>query len=178
VGLGGAAGLRRADLPRDLDAPTGCGDRLRRVRALHPTDRFLAGHLVGSIFCAALAILGALALAAYLAETRAGGRALLGMTLTVVGFPFIIALFGVAAFAQPAIGGAHLAGQGSADTINDAVYGTTAIASVLVGVLLYSFAIGEAQAVGAVLFTTAGLMICRSALARPAGAAAPSARAG
>jgi hypothetical protein len=134
------------------------------------------------------------------------------MVLTVLGFPFIIALFGVAAFAQPAIGEAHLAGQGNADSFNDAVYGTTAIVSVLIGVVLYSaggivlglavrhseelpstagillavavplislvgIAIGEAQTVGAVLFTAGGVMICRSALARPSAApAVPAAR--
>ncbi len=102
------------------------------------TDRFLVSHLVGSIFATAVGILGVLALTAYLSNTRVRGRALLGLVLSVTGLTLTASLFGAAAFAQPAVGDAHLAGQANAKELYDAIYDTPLFVTAGIGVLLYS----------------------------------------
>jgi cytochrome bd-type quinol oxidase subunit 2 len=69
------------------------------------TDRFLAQHVIGSILGQAIWILGAAALTALALHAGSRNRsAIVGFTLTVLGAAGLIAGFGVAAFAQPAIG--------------------------------------------------------------------------
>jgi hypothetical protein len=102
------------------------------------TTAFLLSHLVASIVGTTLGILGVIALSALLA--RAAPRlALAGLVLSVVGLAFILTVIGAAAYAQPAIGDAYLAGQeAAAERINDGVYGTATFAIALPGVLAYS----------------------------------------
>jgi hypothetical protein len=102
------------------------------------TNRFIVDHLVVSIFGTAVAMIGVLALAAALVRSAGGRAAVWGAVLSVSGLVFIQAVIGAAAFAQPAIGNAYLAGQrAAAVSINDGVYGPRTIAVALVGIVLY-----------------------------------------
>ncbi|MCY1145624.1 hypothetical protein OWR29_47125 [Actinoplanes sp. Pm04-4] len=107
------------------------------------SDTFLLSHLGASVFGAALAIVGATAVAAHLprkdgaahlpgesgtaaeASHLLGGRgAVIGLALTTIANVFMAAAFGAAAFVQPGIGRAHLAGVPGMAAINaDTAYG-------------------------------------------------------
>jgi hypothetical protein len=102
------------------------------------TTSFLVSHLLGSIFGTTIGLVGVLALFAVLAATGARRLALRGLVLSVAGMAFIMTLFGAAAFAQPAIGRAYLAGQQAAVAINSDLYGAPAVVVGLTGGLLYS----------------------------------------
>jgi hypothetical protein len=102
------------------------------------TTGFLVSHLVGSILGTTIGLFGVLALGAVLAATRVRRLALRGLVLSVAGMAFIMTLFGAATFAQPAIGGAYLAGQQAAVAINSDLYGAPAVVVGLTGGLLYS----------------------------------------
>jgi hypothetical protein len=102
------------------------------------TDRFLVSHLVGSIFGAAIGILGMVALAAHLAATAVRGRAVVALVLSVIGLTLTAGVFGAAAFGQPAVGEAQLAGQANAKQLYDAIYDTPLFITAGLGVLLYS----------------------------------------
>jgi hypothetical protein len=92
------------------------------------TDVFLASHLGASIFGAALAVLGAVALTSYLVNGRGAGTAVTGLALTTVANIFLSAAFGSAAFVQPGIGRAHLAGvPGMRDLNADTAYGSALV---------------------------------------------------
>lgn len=105
------------------------------------TDEFLAKHLVGSIFGLALNIVAVASLAwVVLAAGRHVRAAMWGFTLTVLGSAGLLAGFGVAAFAQPAIG--HLEAQqfaGAQDLYND-VYGIPTFVTLIGGGVLLSIA--------------------------------------
>jgi len=96
------------------------------------TDVFLISHLGASIFGAALAILGALAVTAYLVRGRAARTAVVGLVLTTVTNVFMAATFGSAAFVQPGIGRAHLTGVNGMPALNaDTAYGPALFATAL-----------------------------------------------
>jgi hypothetical protein len=101
------------------------------------TGRFLVSHLVGSILGGAIGVLGFIALAIVLAAL---GRVRIGawaLVLSVLGSGLITAVFGVAAFAQPAIGRAYRAGQtGDIPPLNSDVYGPELTITALLGTLL------------------------------------------
>jgi hypothetical protein len=99
------------------------------------TGPFLASHLVASIAGAALGALGAVAALAFL-RGRAARPAVLAVALLVAGQVVNTAVFGAAAFAQPAIGRAHLRGVADAAAIDADVYGLPLVLTALVGVLL------------------------------------------
>lgn len=105
------------------------------------TDEFLAKHLVGSIFGLALNIVGVASLTwVVLAVGRHVRAAMWGFTLTVLGSAGLLAGFGVAAFAQPAIG--NLEAQqfsGAQDLYND-VYGIPTFVTLIGGGVLLSIA--------------------------------------
>ena len=87
-------------------------------------DAFLAGHLFASIVGAALGIIGTASVALLVAARRGhSGRVLLGAALSTVAHVLNTALFGVAAFAQPAIGRAYQDGVMAAVDVNRDVYG-------------------------------------------------------
>ena len=93
------------------------------------TGTFLLGHLGASIFGAALAILGSAAVTAYLAPSR---TAIAGLVLTTTSNVFLAASFGSAAFVQPGLGRAHLAGvPGMAELNGDTAYGPALVATAL-----------------------------------------------
>ena len=116
-------------------------------------DSFLWEHLLGSIGGTALALLGLTALFGALALGRAGRWALAGFVTSVVGNALILTLFGVAAFASPAIGRAYLDGQPGVAALNDEIYGAPLFATGVLGVLLY----GAGAALFAVAIWRAGL---------------------
>jgi hypothetical protein len=96
------------------------------------TDVFLASHLGASIFGAALAILGVTALTAFLIRSTAARTSVAGLVLTTVSNVFMAAAFGSAAFVQPGIGRAHLAGMDGMPALNaDTAYGPALFATAL-----------------------------------------------
>ncbi len=68
------------------------------------TTPFLLGHLVGSIAGTVLGIVGIVGLAMILARTPAARAALAAATIAIVGCGLLLPVFGLATFAQPAIG--------------------------------------------------------------------------
>jgi hypothetical protein len=101
------------------------------------TDRFLVSHIGASIAGAALGLLGIVATLAFLARGRAATLAILGAASFIVGNVLFTALFGVAAFAQPAIGEAFLDGNTRVREVNDDVYGAPLFATAGIGLLFF-----------------------------------------
>jgi hypothetical protein len=137
---------------------------------------FLVGHLVGSILGAAIGILGFVCLSVLLVERGAPRLGLWALITAVVGAVFTTAIFGVAAFAQPAIGRAYLAGHTDVVALYDDVNGAPLLLMALTGVLalstgliLYGIAVirtrlaprwaGLALAVGGPLFAIVGVVL-------------------
>jgi hypothetical protein len=103
------------------------------------TGHFLAGHLLGSIGGQVAYLLGSAALAGVLLITSPRvTTAITGFVLSVVGSVGLVAGFGVAAFAQPAIGRLHLDGHLGAQGVYDDVYATPALITLLGGALLFA----------------------------------------
>ncbi len=103
------------------------------------TGTFLVSHLVASILGAALGIVGALSAVALAAgRVRRPRAALAGAALTVTGQVLSTAVFGVAAFAQPAIGRAHRSGVEEAVAWNSDVYGPALFGTVGVALLAWT----------------------------------------
>ncbi|HEV2238805.1 MAG TPA: hypothetical protein VGR57_19255 [Ktedonobacterales bacterium] len=116
------------------------------------TTEFVIRHLVASIFGAGVGILGLTALFVVLCKGRRAPLALWALVTWVIGTALQTAVFGAAAFAQPAIGRAYLAGHmAEAVAINNDVYGPALFAAALPGTLLFL--------IGIVLF---GLAVARS----------------
>lgn len=100
------------------------------------TPWFLFSHLFNSIFGAFVGSLGITALGFYLQDTPAARKALTGMVATVAANILNTALFGTAAFFQPAIGRAFLAGQENALDLYNGVYAAPLFATAILGVLM------------------------------------------
>ena len=115
---------------------------------------FLVGHLLGSILGAGIGILGFVALSIVLADLGVPRLALWGLVTAVLGATLTTAVFGVAAFAQPAIGRSYLAGHADMVELYNDVNGGPLFATAAPGVLLLS--------VGLVLY---GIGVARSRLA-------------
>jgi hypothetical protein len=116
------------------------------------TTPFLVSHLGASIVGAAIGVLGLVALFILLVRGRGSRLALAGLVTSVLATVLTTSVFGVAAFAQPAIGRAYLAGHTElAVAINSEVYGPPLFATALPGLLLF--------ATGIVLF---GAAVARS----------------
>jgi hypothetical protein len=75
------------------------------------TPWFLASHLVASLLGAAIGTVGLVALAICLAGAGRTRGAVWGMVLGIIANTLVSALFGIAAFAQPAIGRLYLTGH-------------------------------------------------------------------
>ena len=102
------------------------------------TDVFLVSHLGASIFGAALAVLGVVAVTAYLVSGRSARLAVVGLVLTTIANIFLSAAFGSAAFVQPGIGRAYLAGVDGMPALNaDTAYGPALGATALSATLLF-----------------------------------------
>jgi hypothetical protein len=102
------------------------------------TSSFFISHVLGSLLAAALLILGVVALGQRLASTRRGRAAHAAVIATVVGTTGVIAMFGIAAFAQPAIGNAFLAGMQGAERLYDDVFDAATLAVAVPSALLFS----------------------------------------
>ena len=77
-------------------------------------------------------LMGAIAVTAYLVRGRAARTAVVGLVLTTVTNVFMAAAFGSAAFVQPGIGRAHLAGVPGMPALNaDTAYGPALFATAL-----------------------------------------------
>ena len=125
------------------------------------TTGFLVGHLLGSILGAGIGTLGFVALTISLASHGAPRLATWALANAVLGNTLVTAVFGIAAFAQPAIGRAFLAGHADVAALYDDVNGGPLLATAAAGMLLLS--------AGLVLY---GVAVARSGLApRLAGAA-------
>ncbi|MGH8898112.1 MAG: hypothetical protein ACRDZ4_14115 [Egibacteraceae bacterium] len=131
------------------------------------TAPLVISHLVTSILGMGIGTLGLVALFVVLASGHTARLALWALATTVIAQALVIAVFGVAAFAQPAVSHTFLAGQAAeAIAINKAIYGpllfTTALPGVLllgVGFVLFGVAVarsGSLPAAAGVLFTVAG----------------------
>jgi hypothetical protein len=103
------------------------------------TTPFLLSHLVASILGAAIGLLGLIALFILLVGGRSPRLALAALVTSVLGTVLTASVFGVAAFAQPAIGRAYLGGDADqAVAINADVYGPPLFATALPGLLLFA----------------------------------------
>lgn len=100
-------------------------------------DSFLVDHLAGSIAGSALAILGVMAQYGVLSAGRASRWGRAGLVSSIVGNTLILTLFGVAAFASPALGRAYLAGQTEVVALNEAISGIPLLITGVIGVLFY-----------------------------------------
>jgi hypothetical protein len=141
------------------------------------TTEFLISHLVASILGAGIGTLGLTALFVVLCKGRTAPLALWAFVTGVIGNTLLIAIFGVAAFFQPAIGRAYLSGHMTeAVAINNDAYGPALFATALPGLLiltisivLFSVAIarsgslsklaGIGFALGGVLFAVIGFVL-------------------
>jgi len=101
------------------------------------TGQFLLSHLVSSIAGAAIGSIGVIGVMLYLQDSKAAGRAIAGMVATVVGNTLSSSIFGVAAFAQPAMGRTFLSGQPNALDFYNLVYAVPLFGTVLVALLLF-----------------------------------------
>ncbi len=101
------------------------------------TTEFLWSHLINSITGAALGSIGVVSLMLYLQDSRAAGRAIVAMVCSVTGNTLTSAIFGVAAFAQPAMGREFLAGQQNAQAFYNQVYAAPLFGTVIVALLLF-----------------------------------------
>jgi hypothetical protein len=108
------------------------------------TPQFLVSHLVGSILGGALGIIGFVGLGLLLVgqeDRRARRLAVPGVVCSVIGNVFVISVFGIAAFAQPAIGRSYLAGHTDVRALYDDVNGVPLLVTALCGVLLLSLGV-------------------------------------
>ena len=101
------------------------------------TSQFLLSHLLGSIVGAAIGSIGVIGLMLYLQDTKVAGKAIAGMTATVAGNILMSSTYGVAAFAQPAMGRLFQAGQQNAIDFYNQVYATPLFIAALGGLLLF-----------------------------------------
>ncbi len=102
------------------------------------TDEFLWNHVVVSIAGQTAAVVATAALTLVLLTAGArSGRALTGFTLHAVGSGLLLAGFGIAAFAQPAIGALHDEHPAIAQEMYDAVFTPLTITTLVTGAALY-----------------------------------------
>jgi hypothetical protein len=101
------------------------------------TNGFLLFHLLNSILGAVIGSIGVIGLVLFLQDSKAAGKALSGMVATVAANVLASSIFGVPAFAQPAMSRAFLAGQENALDFYNNVYGAPLFLTALVFVLLF-----------------------------------------
>lgn len=101
------------------------------------TSSFLLSHLLNSILGAAIGSVGVLGLLIVLADTRAARLGAVGAMTTVVGNSVTTAVFGAAAFAQPAIGHLFLRRGGDALALYNDVYSAPLFATAVAGLLFF-----------------------------------------
>lgn len=101
------------------------------------TTSFLLSHLINSITGAAIGSIGAVGLMLYVQESKVTGRAIAGMVAMIVSNTLVSSIFGVAAFAQTAMGRLFMAGgQNGLDFYNE-IYNGTLFGTALIALLLF-----------------------------------------
>jgi hypothetical protein len=107
------------------------------ARYVHTTE-FRVSHLGASVLGTGIGLLGFTALFVYLAtRSRRPGVALGGFVLVLLSNMFVVAVFGVATFAQPAIGQAYLAGHQDVVALNSSVYDNHVNVTAAIGILAF-----------------------------------------
>lgn len=101
------------------------------------TPQFLISHLVASIIGAAIGSLGVVALMLYLQDSKAAGKAITGMAALLLGNTMTASIFGVAAFAQTAMGRMYQAGAPNALDFYNQVYNGALFGTAIVALLLF-----------------------------------------
>src|SRR5215213_11244513 len=101
------------------------------------TTSFLLSHLINSITGAAIGSVGVVALMLYLQDSNAAGRAIAGMVAMILSNTLVSSIFGVAAFAQTAMGRMFIAGQPNALDFYNQVYNGTLFGTALIALLLF-----------------------------------------
>lgn len=128
-----AAMLFLGTLTHQPDPQTAFGE----FAAYVTTSGFLVSHLLNSILGAALGSIGVIGLALFLQDSKAARKAFTSMVATVAANTLTSSIFGVAAFAQPAMGRAYLAGQESALALYNDVYAAPLFITALLSLLLF-----------------------------------------
>ena len=122
-----------------LDHQPDVSSRFLDWSAFVTTDRFLVGHLVGSIIGQAVFVLAAAAIVGtVLADTTRPRHAVAGFALAVLGSAGLLAGFGTAALAQPAIGRLGIVGDPGAHALYDDVYGPVAMVTLVGGAVVFA----------------------------------------
>ena len=101
------------------------------------TTSFLLSHLINSITGAAIGSVGVVALMLYLQDSNAAGRAIAGMVAMILSNTLVSSIFGVAAFAQTAMGRMFIAGQPNALDFYNQVYNGALFGTALIALLLF-----------------------------------------
>jgi hypothetical protein len=101
------------------------------------TNWFLWSHLINSILGAAIGSLGVIGLMLYLQDTKVAGRAITGMVASVTGNVLMSSVYGIAAFAQSAMGRMFQAGQQNAVDFYNQVYSVPLFVTALGGMMLF-----------------------------------------
>ena len=103
------------------------------------TTSFLLSHLINSITGAAIGSIGFIALMLYLQDTHVTKRAITGMVAMILSNTLVSSIFGVAAFAQTAMGRLFIAGQQNALDYYNEIYNGTLFGTALIALLLFMF---------------------------------------
>jgi hypothetical protein len=98
---------------------------------------FLLSHLINSILGAAIGSVGAVGLMLYLQDSKVAGKAITGMIAMIVSNTLVSSIFGVAAFAQTAMGRMFIAGQGNTLDFYNQIYNGTLFGTALIALLLF-----------------------------------------
>lgn len=119
------------------------------------TAHFEWSHLVASIGGQAGAVVGTAALTAILLSNGApAGRTVIGLVSHLAGSSLMLAGFGIAAFAQPAIGRLHERQPALAEEMYHAVYTPVTLVTLLTGLALFSL---STIAIGSALLSLPGM---------------------
>ncbi len=101
------------------------------------TTSFLLSHLINSITGASIGSIGVIGLMLYLQDSKVAGRAIAGMIAMVLSNTLVSSIFGVAAFAQTAMGRMFIAGQQNTLDFYNQVYNGTLFGTALIALLLF-----------------------------------------
>lgn len=116
------------------------------------TDVFVVSHVGASILGAGLGLVGIVCAMVLMLRGPAPGTALVATALTIIGNVLFTSVFSAAAYAQPAIGRAFLAGTPGAEGLYDDVYGAPLLTVFVLGAVMF---IAGALLVGRALARTA-----------------------
>jgi hypothetical protein len=101
------------------------------------TNSFLLSHLINSITGAAIGSIGAVGLMLYLQDAKVAGRTITSMVAMIVSNTLVSSIFGVAAFAQTAMGRMFIAGQQNTLDFYNQIYNGTLFGTALIALLLF-----------------------------------------